>query len=321
MRSQKKKRSSSHALGQRAGGFRAHNTRSPTESRRDGENGIEKPLPATNMDLVLPQPLDDASVGDEVDKLRKLIQDHVDSNYYHDQPTRNAIRESQLRSILPAAVAILQGGRVEDMLDHEQTRFKTLKSIIAAEVLAATDSRGELGQSLLPKIITSFMASTLAQSEDTPRESDKQQWIHKADTLAEVRLSLSRWRVSTHLLLGNRVSEENRAHLDQAISDLMQRLDVVLLPFADPKMEQARKEHLLGVLKRAERVGMLLLSQPAEWSFDWSYLPKVSGSSEGRQGRKSIKSVVVFPGLVRLTDNTTRKLDKPRIVLEPRVKG
>ena len=117
------------------------------------------------------------------------------------------------------------------------------------------------------------------------------------------------------------MSNENQAHLDQATSMLIQRLDVVLLPFADAHSQEARKEHLLGLCKRAERVGMLLLSQPAEWTFEWSYSPGVSGASEGRQARKSINSVVVFPGLVRLTDNTARKLERPRVVLEPRVKG
>lgn len=322
MRSRRKKRSSSHALTQRAGGFGTHNTRSLAELRRDGQNGVEKPLPSSNMDFVLPQPLDDASVGDEVDKLRKLIQDHVDSNYYHDQPTRNAVYETRLPSILPAAVAILQGRGVEEMLDNEQTRFKTLKSVIAAEVLAAINPRGDQRQSLLPQIITSFMASIPAHSEDTPRKSDERLWTDETDNPPEIRLSLSRWRVSTHLLLGNQLSDENKVRLEESASALVQKLDVVLLPFADPKTEQARKEHLLGVCRRAERVGMLLLSQPAEWSFDWSYLPRVSGSSDGRQqGKKSIKSVVVFPGLVRLTDNSTRKLDKPRVVLEPRIKG
>ena len=311
MRSRKKKRSSSLALTQRAGGSGTHNARPPAELHRDAQNGGEKPLPLTNMDFVLPQPLDDASVGDEVDKLRKLIQDHVDSNYYHDQPTRNAVHETRLSSILPAAVAILQGRRVEELLDSEQTRFKTLKSVIAAEVLAAINPQGDQRQSLLPQIITSFMASL-----------DERLRTHETDNPPEIRLSLSRWRVSTHMLLGHQLSDEKKLRLEQSALALVQKLDVVLLPFADPKTEQARREHLLGVCKRAERVGMLLFSQPAEWSFDWSYLPRVTGSSDGRQqGKKSIKSVVGFPGLVRLTDNSTRKLDRPRVVLEPRMKG
>jgi hypothetical protein len=103
---------------------------------------------------------------------------------------------------------------------------------------------------------------------------------------------------------------------------LVQDLDVLLRPFANPSLEEGRKTHLLGVCKRAEQLGMLLLSQPAEWAFDWNYRPKSEEAGGRRQSRKPMKqSLVVFPGLIRLTDNSAGGLPRPRVVLEPVVKG
>jgi hypothetical protein len=97
----------------------------------------------------------------------------------------------------------------------------------------------------------------------------------------------------------------------------MNSLDVVLKPYANAELEPQRRDHLFGLCQRAGSIGMLLLSQPAEWVFDWKYKPKGRNRDEADQStRSSRKPMVVFPALIRLTDNSAKQLERPKVVLE-----
>jgi hypothetical protein len=290
---------------------------------RDAEDGREKPAPITNLDYVLPQPLDDQSVVDEVGKLFSLIDDHVDSDYYHDRRTQNAFAGVNYGAALPAAAKVLKDHAITLLLDDERTRFITMKAAIAAELLAAISFYTATTKSLLPEMVTSFLNNPSPELQDNHSELNSL-WSAYELTVEGTHLCISRWRTSTALLLGSRLSDRDLAHRDSVIDFLVQSLDLILSPFENHQQAEARKKSLIAVCKRAEKLGLVLLSQPAEWEFNWRHRPRTAErTSDGRPPRKPVKDtpIAYFPGLVKVTDNSAMQLEAPRMVLKPRVKG
>lgn len=111
--------------------------------------------------------------------------------------------------------------------------------------------------------------------------------------------------------------QEDKARREQSVELIIRNLDEILRPFVHGEADQKRRSDLVRICERAEQLGLLLLSQPATWAFDWSALPK-SRSSEGKSQPRR-RALVVLPALTRLTDNTARALDRPRPVVEAKV--
>ena len=133
-------------------------------------------------------------------------------------------------------------------------------------------------------------------------------------------LSLSRWRTSTAYLWRKDKDPEDKARRDQSVELIIRNLDDILRPFVHAEADQKRRSDLVRICERAEQLGLLLLSQPATWAFEWSSLPRSQGNEAKAQPRRqSRKALVVLPALARLTDNTARALDSPRPVLEAKV--
>ena len=130
-------------------------------------------------------------------------------------------------------------------------------------------------------------------------------------------LSLSRWRTSTAYLWRKDRDQEDKARREQSVELIIRNLDEILRPFVHGEADQKRRSDLVRICERAEQLGLLLLSQPATWAFDWSAPPK-SRSSEGKSQPRR-RALVVLPALTRLTDNTARALDRPRPVVEAKV--
>ena len=130
-------------------------------------------------------------------------------------------------------------------------------------------------------------------------------------------LSLSRWRTSTAYLWRKDRDQEDKAGREQSVELIIRNLDEILRPFVHAEADQKRRSDLVRICERTEQLGLLLLSQPATWAFDWSSLPKTRSSEGKSQPRR--RALVVLPALTRLTDNTARTLDRLRPVLEAKV--
>jgi hypothetical protein len=83
----------------------------------------------------------------------------------------------------------------------------------------------------------------------------------------------------------------------------MQRLNSLLIPMAAHQYEAQRQDDLTRVCKKAAQLGRVLLSQPAEWMFDWA-------SPADRS------TLVIAPALVKLTDESGRLIEPARVVLQ-----
>lgn len=87
--------------------------------------------------------------------------------------------------------------------------------------------------------------------------------------------------------------------------------------YAQPQHEEERRADLVRVCRKAEQLGMLLLAQPAEWMVDWeAEAPK---ETTGRDGRRKAppkgQGMVVFPALVKVTDDAARIIQPRRVVI------
>lgn len=125
-------------------------------------------------------------------------------------------------------------------------------------------------------------------------------YLHVLTDLA-YEVAWSRWRVSTALLL----KSEDASLRTQAREYWLDRLQRRLEPFQlnTPGINAQTREDLYAICKLAENLASLVYSQPARWEFNW---PKRS-------------QLVIFPDFVRATDNSARRLDRPRCVVDAQV--
>ena len=74
-------------------------------------------------------------------------------------------------------------------------------------------------------------------------------------------------------------------------------------------------------MKMAAQIGVLLLSQPTTYQFDWTSPIERSSSSLStteqlaRNARKA-RRFVIFPALVKIGDNSGRPMRRPEVLCE-----
>jgi hypothetical protein len=110
---------------------------------------------------------------------------------------------------------------------------------------------------------------------------------------------LTKWRVITAQLLNGQGASANptaEGNVHRAVEDV----DAIVGPYAAPDSNAARLDNLEKITGRCARVAMILFSQPAFWKFEWAH--------EG-------DGLVVFPALLRLTEENGRPYPEP-LVLE-----
>jgi hypothetical protein len=113
---------------------------------------------------------------------------------------------------------------------------------------------------------------------------------------------LSRWRHINGSLLeptyGTHFEPEDARW--STINRMANELDSLLRPFASPRPDSDRRQNMIEILKRGARFGYMLLTQPTDWTFDWT--PCSDGAS---------MAVAVHPGLIQTVDDQGRRLIPP----------
>ena len=123
---------------------------------------------------------------------------------------------------------------------------------------------------------------------------------------------LSKWRSLSAVLLQQTYGQSAIAQSDprhHKIEEARLFLDLVLQPYIKvlPDNDE-RQRKLEDLLKRVARFGYLLFSQPSDWKFEW----------EDDQNA-TIERLVVFPGLLQVTDDDGKPLKRPRLLEEKEV--
>lgn len=82
------------------------------------------------------------------------------------------------------------------------------------------------------------------------------------------------------------------------IGNALELADTFLRPCAKDEDHEKRLFNLEEIMKRAARFGFLLFSQPSSFHFDWS---------------DNDSGLVVFPGLLQVSDDNGKPVASPRV--------
>ena len=110
---------------------------------------------------------------------------------------------------------------------------------------------------------------------------------------------LSKWRHINGSLFeptyGTRFEPEDASW--STINRMAEDLDLLLQPFASPELASDRRQNMIEILKRGTRFGFILLTQPTEWTFDWT------PCSDG--------TLTTHPGLIQVVNDQGGLLSPP----------
>jgi hypothetical protein len=112
---------------------------------------------------------------------------------------------------------------------------------------------------------------------------------------------LSEWRVMTATLSHSLYDLDSLSANDHRLAKIqiaLRQADMFLAPLASTADHDTRLRNLEEIMKRAARLGWTLFSQPSEFTADWT--------DDGR-------GVVLFPGLLQVTDENGRVLRRARV--------
>ena len=120
---------------------------------------------------------------------------------------------------------------------------------------------------------------------------------------------LSKWRILTAELMqttygGNAFSANDPRNHN--ILQAVEVLDAVLRPYTDERVDNnQRRRNLEEILKRTAGFAFMLFSQSSSWKLEWE------NPHSHEPG-----SIVIFPALVQIVDETGRSLSPPRAFSE-----
>jgi hypothetical protein len=239
----------------------------------------------------LPQPLEDNAIAEAISKISNSIKNHVQSYYHSARVSAGAVNLDALQALgdgLPTPI-----GTLNTMLANPTTRETALRLCIAWVVVSRVQFGGDPRITFLPPEVTSCINSMTG-----------------LDSKPQVRTAfLSKWRILTAELMqttygGNAFSANDPRNHN--ILQAVEVLDAVLRPYTDERVDNSqRRRNLEEILKRAAGFAFMLFSQPSSWKLEWE---NPHGHEPG--------SIVIFPALVQIVDETGRSLSPPRAFSE-----
>jgi hypothetical protein len=119
---------------------------------------------------------------------------------------------------------------------------------------------------------------------------------------------LTKWRTMTAFLMNITATQTTsplktipNGHILNTIADV----EHVIGTYASSSSNEAtRQSSLEEIVRRASRIAAVLFSQPAFWTFDWE---------------NTGNGLVVFPGLMKLTDANGSVLREPVLLEEKKI--
>ncbi|KAK0628495.1 hypothetical protein B0T17DRAFT_505165 [Bombardia bombarda] len=238
---------------------------------------------------------DDAEITSELSVLGGYIRDHVQNNY-HLQPVQyNAAYVSQ--SLAGLGLSEKDRSRITSLSADPQTRYAAIRHLLALSIFSALDIRSANSDSLLPSGVAAFLGSLPANRTKTLGSQDAP--------------AFSAWRRLSAFLLHEKGTHHNSGSDTSQVGSLKTQLNGFLQIFAegeDSRARLTRSQNLDGVIRECAALGYTLFSHPCEWRFVFSPEEDTAAKST---------SLVVTPGLEKLSNEQGELFDSPRIVARP----
>jgi hypothetical protein len=121
-------------------------------SPKDQEEASQRVVVPVDWDKILPQPMDDAGVKNEVTNLFQTIKGHVD-NFYH---SKHVVDETPIYKSAPDSVGPPKPRRDLELqlrLDDPNTRPAAISQLLCSRILDNIDPYGNPERSLLPQAL------------------------------------------------------------------------------------------------------------------------------------------------------------------------
>ncbi|KAG9515451.1 hypothetical protein KCV07_g7407, partial [Aureobasidium melanogenum] len=247
----------------------------------------------------LPQPADDVSIITTIETICQQIELHIDNFYSNTERPLDSISKRP-RALLTE----IDTGLVRPPLSEAMMRYRNkttlIKQALAHMILSNITIEDGSPGSLLPQDIAELQKSlqSVTRYRNMPATSQ---------ALAYTRFLVSYLRPAPY------DDQALLAQRDSTIKTMATTFCVALEPWSSQgTSSDARYLNLVEIMRGAATGGLLLFSQRATFKFDWDLGDKRPGNN-----------IVVLPGLVKITDDKARPLDKifvckPQVVAELR---
>ncbi|KAH0173610.1 hypothetical protein KCU67_g1192, partial [Aureobasidium melanogenum] len=247
----------------------------------------------------LPQPADDVSIITTIETICQQIELHIDNFYSNTERPLDSISKRPRALLTEIDTGLVRPPLSEAMmryLDKTTLIKQTLAHMILSNITIEDGSPG----SLLPQDIVELQKSlqSVTRYRNMPATSQ---------ALAYTRFLVSYLRPAPY------DDQALLAQRDSTIKTMATTFCVALEPWSSQgTSSDARYLNLVEIMRGAATGGLLLFSQRATFKFDWHLGDKRPGNS-----------IVVLPGLVKITDDKARPLDKifvckPQVIAELR---
>lgn len=242
----------------------------------------------------LPQPPADDNISGEMSKLRSLINNHVQSYYRTSEIDLDTIDQMAVAALIENPQISISA--LASSIADPKSRTPALRYLIASAVFSRVGLRSHPTTSFLPPEVSGCLESMTGLQDN-----------------GQARASLlSKWRTITAVMLqptyGSKTitKDDPRVH---NIGQALEELDSVLVRLRSRRDENSqRRRNLEEILKRAAGFAFLLFSHPSFWEFDWQTTHTYEPGS-----------VVIFPALLQVTDESGQRHSRPRTFEEAEV--
>lgn len=268
-----------------------------TEKSDKGSHNIAH-TPASSIDEMIPQPVADERIEEDLSKIRDNIKNHVRIYYHSDAILVNEIDEGALQDV--ADVMGTSTSVLAHSLVSPSARNDAIRLVVGCIMLSRCGE--EHDQSFLPYHLAG-LATLIAGKSDC-------RYFPSIRRIFELKRSIvqsamySKWKAITGALLQQHVGKQPQ-DVTKHVTDAISKIDAILAPFIVESADHGKRHRNLDmILKRSAKLAFLLFSQPASFRFDFS-------------GREN--TLVVFPALEQTVDDHGQALNRPRILVEKEV--
>ncbi|KAK5654475.1 hypothetical protein OQA88_7103 [Cercophora sp. LCS_1] len=241
----------------------------------------------------------DSEIARELTSLGHLLKDHVQASY-HKAPLGRDYLSQVSNSLSDLGLDRVTQSQIANLALNERTRHVAIRGLLARAIFSALDVSSGSSLSLLPPSVAAFARAM---------PLDRNRRLTSQDLTA-----LGTWRrVSAYLLHESRHDRSPLrvpSGIDTQIRDLQAALDGFLSIFVhdDSRARANQAKSLERAIRACAKFGYVLFSHPCDWEYlFWN--------------EEQSSSVVVLPGLERLSGPDGEVYKSGHVVLHPTVEG
>ncbi|KXT18341.1 hypothetical protein AC579_933 [Pseudocercospora musae] len=270
--------------------------------QRGGVFMTEKPSPAHAWDAFLPQSADDGTIQRSVNALYSQIDMHVE-NYYSSNAMASISAESR------AALQKVDGGTmstsIEELMRKSTTPLPIIKHCFAYTILSRLSPTAQGEHSLLPPELGRLPPKRIGSKGKGAREDQAMGQAYPY------------WRMLTAHLLYPRASDAANSLHPHGTEDVARLLRTAFQAWGkDPRSGASASEHVRSVLRTATEAGLLILSQPSTFKFEWDVLDTASAAPG-----TIASTVVILPAFEKTADERGEPLTQKYVLAKPKVEA